>query len=103
MAVFILLIMRCSMLKNRAGKFRFWRNELRGAPLALPFLAAHGGANASLISERSARALERPVAVDRAAAHHALRARLVEAGGAVQRAAVVPHHALPLRPGMGID
>ena len=42
--------------------------------------------------------LERPIANDRAASHHALEARFVEAGGAVQRAAVVPHDTLRVGP-----
>ncbi len=43
------------------------------------------------------------IADDRAAAHHAFQARLVEAGGAVQRAAVVPHYALAWGPTVSID
>jgi hypothetical protein len=51
----------------------------------------------------SAQASERLVAVDRAAAHHPLVSRLVKAGGAMQRAAVVPHHELARAPGVGIN
>src|SRR6516225_2090966 len=43
-------------------------------------------------------ASERPVAEDGAAAHHALMAGFVEAGGAMQRAAIVPHHAFARTP-----
>src|SRR5262245_63513433 len=43
------------------------------------------------------------VAHDRAAPHDALQARLVKAGGAVQRAAVVPHDTLARGPAVRID
>src|SRR5262249_61029176 len=46
---------------------------------------------------------ERLVSNYRAAAHYALEARLVEAGGAMERAAVVPHHALARGPTVSID
>src|SRR5262245_20165827 len=46
---------------------------------------------------------ERLVSNYRAAAHYALEARLVEAGGAMQRATVVPHHALARSPTVSVD
>src|SRR6266702_6109631 len=48
------------------------------------------------------RDLKWPIAVDRTAPHHALHVRLIEAGRAVPRAAVVPHHAFARAPFVGI-
>ena len=66
---------------------------LSGSNAAPGFRCAHPGYKIS----------ERPIAEDGAAAHHADQAGLVEAGGAMQRAAVVPHDALTRAPAMGVD
>jgi hypothetical protein len=54
-------------------------------------------------SQIAASPSERLVAVDGAAAHNTLIARLVEASGAMQQAAIVPHHTLAWTPAMGIN
>src|SRR5581483_8162616 len=46
---------------------------------------------------------ERPITENGAAAHHPRHVGLVETGGAVQRAAIVPHHALARCPMMRVD
>src|SRR5262245_20325952 len=62
------------------------------------------GQNRIILSGRSGQQQSKwPVPDDCAATHHTPEARLVEAGGAVQRAAVVPYDALARGPAVGID
>src|SRR5690242_8985142 len=74
-------------------------------PLVIYFYALSGCSKDELISfgRFEQRRSKRLIADDRAAPHDALQARLVESGGAVQRAAVVPHNALAWGPAVRID
>src|SRR5580704_9563776 len=82
----------------------FWRLLLRiSLPARQSLSTADTRYRLDCATRCATRRLVRLVADDGAAAHHALQARLVEAGGAVQRAAVVPHDALARRPAVRVD
>ena len=73
--------------------------DAHGEPLAQTILAT---LHLSRLSTNSAPS-KRPIAEDGAAAHHALVVRLVKRSGAMQRAAIVPHHAFARAPMVRID